>query len=108
MATTEPFNLSFIDREPNNWLPEIFSVVLSGKLVTGSPSDIEEWLATVTSAKHEGRQIATISDVEVVVSDELIMTLQKLLPPAPKPKTDLDLEKEKPEKRRQFVYQTLE
>ena len=45
-----PPQLSYMEGQQNNWLPERFSVVLSGKLVTGKPEDVSGWIEQVKAA----------------------------------------------------------
>src|SRR5262249_38151677 len=39
-----PPHISYLEGTNNNWLPERFSVVLSGRLVTGEPTDLGAWI----------------------------------------------------------------
>ena len=105
----QPPSLGFVEREPNNWLPERFSVVIGGKIVTGKPEDVEHWLRDVEGAMAAGRATVEIAGVEIPISTSVVQTLQTLLPPEPKPAPGDD-KNEDPRKRsgRALVYLSKE
>lgn len=77
-----PPNLPYLERDKNNWLPERFSVVLGGKLVTGEPNDIPQWIENVKSAIDRHETEVVIGGVSVPTdSPGLLTSLKKLLPP---------------------------
>jgi hypothetical protein len=45
-----PPQLSYLEGGQNSWLPERFSVVLAGKLITGEPDDVPGWIEQVKAA----------------------------------------------------------
>jgi hypothetical protein len=49
-----PPQLSYLEKGQNSWLPERFSVVLAGKLVTGEPDDVPGWIGLVREAISSG------------------------------------------------------
>ena len=60
-----PPQLSYLESDPNNWLPERFSVVLSGKLVTGKPDDVVGWIEAVKGALASKKAEVTLGDVTI-------------------------------------------
>ena len=81
-----PPQLSYLETEPNNWLPERFSVVLSGKFVTGKPDDVVGWIETVKGALASKKAEVTLGDVTIPTNTPgLLATLQRLQPPEAKP-----------------------
>jgi hypothetical protein len=82
-----PPQLSYLERGSNNWLPERFSIVLSGKLVTGEPKDVVGWIEEVKAALAEKRTEVRLGHVDVPIeSPGLLETLQRLQPDEPAPK----------------------
>ncbi|HEY6259683.1 MAG TPA: SNF2-related protein [Xanthobacteraceae bacterium] len=105
-----PPQLTCLEGEQNNWLPERFSVVLSGKLVTGKPDDVPQWIAQVQGAISTKQQEVLLGGVSIPTDTPgLLATLQRLQPPESKP-TDSDFSKhEKAEpvpKSRIKIFQT--
>jgi SNF2-related domain/Restriction endonuclease len=84
-----PPQLAYLEKEENNWLPERFSIVLAGKLVTGKPEDLSDWLEAVKSAIGLKRPEVKLGDVSIPTNTPgLLETLQRLQPPEDKPKDD--------------------
>ena len=82
-----PPQLGYLEKEQNNWLPERFSVVLSGKLVTGKPDDVPGWIEQVKTALASKKEEVRLGDVSIPTSAPgLLATLQRLQPPEAKPK----------------------
>jgi hypothetical protein len=82
-----PPQLSYLERGSNNWLPERFSIVLSGKLVTGEPKDVPGWIEEVKAALAEKKTEVRLGGVDVPIgSPGLLETLQRLKPDEPAPK----------------------
>jgi hypothetical protein len=105
-----PPQLSYLESEQNNWLPERFSVVLSGKLVTGEPDDVPRWIEQVKAAMASKNQAVRLGDVEVPTnSPGLLATLQRLKPAESQPEDigadKADVSSETP-KRRVRILQT--
>lgn len=85
-----PPQLSYLEGEQNNWLPERFSVVLSGKLVTGKPDDVLGWIEKVKGALASKKADVTLGDVTIPTSTPgLLATLQRLQPHEAKPDSSL-------------------
>ena len=77
-----PPQLSYLETQQNNWLPERFSVVLSGKLVTGKPDDVVSWIETVKGALASKKTEVALGDVTIPTKTPgLLATLQRLQPP---------------------------
>ncbi len=106
-----PPQLSYLETEPNNWLPERFSVVLSGKLVTGKPDDVVSWIETVKAALASKKTEVTLGDVTIPTNTPgLLSTLQRLQPPEAKPAsgvTESGTPTEAPARRRIQILQTM-
>jgi hypothetical protein len=105
-----PPQLSYLESEQNNWLPERFSVVLSGKLVTGEPDDVPRWIEQVKAAMASEKKEVRLGDVEVPTnSPGLLATLQRLKPAESQPRDEkadkTDATSETP-KRRIRILQT--
>ena len=85
-----PPQLSYLEGEQNNWLPERFSIVLSGKLVTGKPEDVRGWIDQVRAALAAKKEEVVLGDVSIPTSAPgLLATLQRLQPPEEKPVSEL-------------------
>ena len=83
-----PPQLSYLEAGQNNWLPERFSVVLSGKLVTGKPDDVVGWIEQVKGALASGKADVTLGGATIPTNTPgILVTLQRLQPPEAKPKT---------------------
>jgi SNF2 family DNA or RNA helicase len=81
-----PPQLGYLEGEQNNWLPERFSIVLSGKLVTGKPDDVRVWIEQVRAAIASKNEEVILGDVSIPTSAPgLLATLQRLQPPEAKP-----------------------
>ncbi len=86
-----PPQLSYLESDQNNWLPERFSVVLSGKLVTGEPDDVPRWIEQVKAAMASKKEEVVLGDVEVPTnSPGLLATLQRLKPAESQPRNNND------------------
>ena len=84
-----PPQLSYLERGSNNWLPERFSIVLGGKLVTGKPEDIPRWIDQVKAAVADKKSEVMLGDVAIETNTpDLLASLQKLQPPEKMPKGD--------------------
>jgi len=84
-----PPQLSYLEKEQNNWLPERFSVVLAGKLVTGEPDDVPGWIEQVKAALVSKENHVQLGGVHVPVnSPGLLATLQRLQPVEARPKDE--------------------
>ncbi len=91
-----PPQLSYLEGEQNNWLPERFSVVLSGKLVIGKPEDVPGWIERVKAALASKAKEVRLGDVDIPTnSPGLLAMLQRLQPPESKPKSESDLKEER-------------
>ena len=105
-----PPQLSYLEGEQNNWLPERFSVVLAGKLITGKPDDVPGWIEQVKAAIASKREDVRLGDVTIPTNvPGLLATLQRLQPPEAKPKTkngDNDEETSEIPQRRITIFQT--
>lgn len=104
-----PPQLSYLEKGENTWLPERFSVVLAGKLVTGEPEDVPGWIELVRAAIAKGTERVRLGDVELPTqSPGLLPMLQKLRPPEEMPPSGDAKEKEKKERlsRRPPILQT--
>jgi len=99
-----------LEKGENNWLPERFSVVLAGKLVTGEPDDVPGWIELVRDAIASDKKTVRLSEVELPAqSPGLLQTLQKLRPPEELPRgisKKEDSETNKPTGRRPPILQT--
>jgi hypothetical protein len=83
-----PPQLPFLEKQENNWLPERFSIVLSGKLVTGEPEDVRSWIEQVKSALASNKSEVVLGDVSIPTNTPgLLETLKRLQPPEAKPDT---------------------
>jgi SNF2 family DNA or RNA helicase len=81
-----PPQLSYLEKEQNNWLPERFSIVLSGKLVTGKAEDVRAWIEQVQTALASKKSEVVLGDVAIPTNTPgLLATLQRLQPPEAKP-----------------------
>lgn len=104
-----PPQLSYLEKGENSWLPERFSVVLAGKLVTGEPDDVPGWIDLVRAAMAKGSETVRLGDVELPTqSPGLLPMLQKLRPPEELPLGGEAKEKDKKERpsRRPPILQT--
>ena len=82
-----PPQLSYLEGGQNNWLPERFSVVLAGKLVTGKPDDVPGWIEQVKAAFASKKEEVRLGDVSIPTNAPgLLATLQRIQPPETKPK----------------------
>jgi hypothetical protein len=82
-----PPQLNYLESDQNNWLPERFSVVLSGKLVTGEPDDVPRWIEQVKAAMASKKEEVRLGDVQVPTnSPGLLATLQRLKPAESQPR----------------------
>lgn len=109
MGAWIPPQLSYLEKGENNWLPERFSVVLAGKLVTGEPEDVPGWIDLVRAAMAKGSESVRLGDVEVPTqAPGLLPMLQKLRPPEALPLGGEAKEKDKKERssRRPPILQT--
>jgi SNF2 family DNA or RNA helicase len=106
-----PPQLSYLEGESNNWLPERFSIVLSGKLVTGKPDDVRGWIEQVRTALASNKDEVVLGGVSVPTNAPgLLTTLQRLQPPEPKPASEGSPEGDKADKnqrRRINILQTM-
>lgn len=105
-----PPQLSYMEGTQNNWLPERFSVVLSGKLVTGEPDDVPGWIEKVKEAIASKSAEVRLGSVDVPTnSPGLLATLQRLQPaesqPNDKKSEIIGVSPETP-KRRIKIFQT--
>ena len=86
-----PPQLNYLEEGQNNWLPERFSVVLSGKLVTGKPDDVPGWIEKVKTALASNKEEVKLGDVSISTNTPgLLTTLQRLQPPEAKPTAERD------------------
>jgi SNF2 family DNA or RNA helicase len=94
----------------NSWLPERFSVVLAGKLITGEPDDVPGWIVQVKAAMASKKEEVRLGNVDVPTnSPGLLATLQRLRPAESKPKdknADKTAESDEAPKRRIQILQT--
>jgi len=106
-----PPQLSYLESDPNNWLPERFSVVLSGKLVTGKPDDVVGWIEAVKRALASKNADVSLGDVTIPTDTPgLLATLQRLQPPEVKPASRIpesETTTEVPTRRRIQVLKTI-
>jgi len=87
MGEWVPPQLSYLDGEQNNWLPERFSVVLAGRLVTGKPDDVPSWIEQVKAAFASKKEEVRLGDVSIpTYAPGLLATLQRIQPPETTPK----------------------
>ena len=104
-----PPQLSYLEREQNNWLPERFSIVLSGKLITGQPEDIPNWIEQVKGALASNKSDVTLGGVNIPTNTpNLLAMLQRLQPAEAMPKIEEakdDKGTERP-RRRINIFQT--
>src|SRR5262249_53353703 len=106
-----PPQLPFLEKGENNWLPERFSIVLSGKLVTGEPEDIRDWVEQVKSALASNEAEVVLGGVSIPNNTPgLLETLKRLQPPEEKPDTgkkdEPDIAPPPPQKRCIKIFQT--
>ena len=103
-----PPQLPFLEKQENNWLPERFSIVLSGKLVTGQPEDVRGWIEQVKAALTSKQPLVTLGDVAIPTDTPgLLDTLQRLQPPdKPAAPSSAERETAQPQRRRLNVLQT--
>lgn len=84
-----PPQLTYIEGESNTWLPERFSIVIGGKLVTGEPDDVPDWIDKVKKAQASGDAEVKIGDVTLPTDTPgLLSTLQRIRPPENPPGAD--------------------
>lgn len=105
-----PPQLTYLERSSNNWLPERFSIVLCGKLVTGEPGDVPGWIDLVKDALATKQPKVRLGDVDVPVEvPGLLETLQRIQPVEDVPKREgiaEDPQKFDVSKRRVKIFQT--
>lgn len=94
----------------NSWLPERFSIVLAGKLISGEPDDVPDWIEQVKAAIATKAAEVRIGGVDVPTnSPGLLAALQRLRPAEAQP-TDADDDKpsktDETPKRRIHILQT--
>ncbi|MET4481576.1 SNF2-related protein [Bradyrhizobium sp. F1.13.3] len=99
--------LGYLESGQNSWLPERFSVVLAGKLITGEPDDVPDWIEQVKVAIATKAAEVSIGGVDVPTnSPGLLATLQRLRPAEVQP-TDVKARKvDETPKRRIHILQT--
>ena len=73
-----PPDLPFLKGVATNWLPERFSVVLGGALVTLQPDDVPDALTAVRTALGRGEATAMFEGVEVPATSDVERTLARL------------------------------
>ena len=104
-----PPRLPFLEKQENNWLPERFSIVLSGKLVTGEPEDVRGWVEQVKSALASNDAEVVLGGVSIPTNTSgLLETLKRLQPPEEKPDTGKQDEPDiaPPQRRHIKIFQT--
>jgi hypothetical protein len=99
--------LGYLESAQNSWLPERFSVVLAGKLITGEPDDVPDWIERVKVAIATKAAEVSIGGVDVPTNaPNLLTTLQRLRPAEVQP-TDVKVrEVDETPKRRVHILQT--
>src|SRR5262249_18047770 len=81
--------LTYLEPGENSWLPERFSVVLAGKLVTGDREDVDGWIERVQGAMASHKDHVQLGDVVIPTNAPgLLETLQRLRPAEGPPKRD--------------------
>ncbi|MGL1921463.1 MAG: SNF2-related protein [Hyphomicrobiales bacterium] len=73
-----PPSLPFIKGESNNWLPERFSILIGGKLITLEPKEIPKIISNVEQAIIDGDDYVVIDDVEIEAKPDTISVLKEL------------------------------
>lgn len=83
-----PPSLPFIKGEANNWLPERFSILIGGKLVTLEPEAIPKAISDVERAIKNGDGHVVIDNIEIVADSNTISVLIDLDQTASLPEMD--------------------